>query len=136
MTKNKQFEHTGRDLGARHPNLSQADRERLQNEFGADNLTMDDHGNICDRHTGQVIHRYKSKEEVRVEEHAACRDYFRGLPVAVQKELLKAALAHSVQGAMERMNMYTPSLSKEELWGISYEELAKLAAEGILLHED
>ena len=118
------------------PNLTQADIERIKQDFGTDDLFIDAQGDIVDKFSGVVVAQHKSVDEVQSEDKKACKEYFDGLPTAVKNELLKAALAFSVERAVSHMNRFTTQCDKNELWSLSYEELAKITAEGILLGDE
>lgn len=117
------------------PNLTQAEIEYMKQNFGADELYIDQYGNVREKINNQIVAHHKNSSELKSEEIIACREYFNGLPAAVKGKLLEAALSHSVSKAIEQMSRYNIERKENELWGLSYEELAKMTAEGILLGE-
>lgn len=118
------------------PNLTQAEINYIKQNFGADEVYIDILGNIRDETTNQIIVHHKDINETLEKDKVACGEYFNGLPIAVKNELLKEALEYSVKKAKEQMNTYGKSYKTDELWGLSYEELVKITAEGILLNEN
>lgn len=121
-------------MSDKKPNLTQADIKRMQDEFGVDDLYIDSFGNICETIGNQIVAAYKSPEVVQNAEKADCKKYFSKLPSAVQDALLKESLAHLIKQSSKQMGRYDIKSKDSELWGLSYEELAKITAEGILLN--
>ena len=115
--------------------LSQVDMDKIKQNFGTDQLYVDRQGNVRDKMTHQIVAHHKSVAEIQSEEKTHCQEYFRGLPVPVQNALLQASLTHLIEQALEQMHRYDIARKDNELWGLSYEELAKMTAEGILLNE-
>lgn len=121
------------------PQRTKDEWEGIRDALGTDDLYMDNQGNIRDRLTRAIVQPHRSSAEVRANEKQECKEFFNGLLPAVKEALLKHALDFKINAAGHKMGSYNPpdnGEAKSELWVLSYEELVKLMAEGILLDDD
>jgi hypothetical protein len=124
--------------------FSAQEMQEIKEALGTGLLTMDSYGNIIDRDTGMIImpnqtrHTMVSNEqkEAAIKEKAAIKAYFRNLPKPVKAALIEQALAHKIEKAAVYLNDKAYNRDSDELWSLSYEEMSKIAAEGILLDDD
>jgi len=118
------------------PNLSKSDLDRIKQSYGTNDLYIDTQGNVREKLTHAIVQPHRSIAEVQNEEKTALKEYFHKLPLTVKSELIKVALAHAVQQATENMSNFQVQPKDGQLWGLSYEEMAKMVSEGVLLGDD
>ena len=119
--------------------------DQIRDALGTGRLRMDSHGNIIAAHTGMIIVPTQSYAEITIKEREEAqnnrkkelKEYFHNLEKPVKEALMQQALAYKIQKAAEYINNHKDiKKDPDELWAISYEEMAKMLAEGILLDDD
>ena len=117
----------------------------IRDALGTGDLKMDMYGNIIDATTGVIIMPVQSHAEITVKEIEAAqsnrrkvlKEYFRNLEKPVKQALMSRALTYKIERASEHLDAHIDIKNDfNELWAISYEEMAKILAEGIILDDE
>lgn len=112
--------------------LTREEIDYLKQVHGANNLSMDPSGNIIDTKTGMCITDHLGKV-VMPNQKAGAKDYFRSLPGPVKQAIMNKVLENEIDEAVERLSTQRTYESHIRDYKLSYEEMAKITAEGILV---
>ena len=125
--------------------FSSQEIDQIRDALGTGQLRIDSYGNIIDNETCMIIMPTQSYAEITIKEQEdakanrrkVLKEHFRNLEKPVKDALAQQALAYKIQKAAEYLDNHSDlNRNRDERWAISYEEMAKMLAEEILLDDD